>query len=67
MGYKSNHFFSEQFNHSSNSIMNILGLTFFSIIFGMAISSLGHKGKILLEVIDEIFEAMMKIVKAVLW
>lgn len=50
-------------------VMNILGLTAFSIAFGVALSKISSKtrSRVLLVAFDQLFDTTMALVRAALW
>ena len=51
----------------SDDGVNLLGLTMFSIIFGIVIGKLGPKGKPLVEFFSTLNDAMLMLVTLIMW
>ena len=52
---------------SSRNGLNVIGLAFFSTLFGYVFSKMGDQGKILLDLFEALNEASIVIIKKVMW
>ncbi len=52
---------------SSRNGLNVIGLAFFSTLFGYVFSKMGDQGRILLDVFESLNEASIIIIKKVMW
>ena len=45
----------------------MIGIVVFSLVFGAALSSMGYRGKIMVEFLENLSELSIKIVHLIMW